>query len=278
MPKAPIIDFHIHPIVYDTYQNSAIEWIKGVIEKNQEFDMFYQRYSEPEQLVKLLKDSGIDYGVVMAEISPITTGICTNEYVADYCRDKPELLPFASLNPNVDYNIAKKLEKLVLVDGFKGLKIYPTYQHIYPNDRRLYPVYAAAQELKIPVMVHTGSSIFKGAKLKYGDPIHLDDVAVDFPELNLLLVHGGRGFWYDKAYFLAKIHQNVYLEIAGLPPNNLLQYFPDLGRIAHKVIYGSDWPGVPDLAQNLQSLKNLPLTQQQIDMILGRNALKLLHL
>jgi predicted TIM-barrel fold metal-dependent hydrolase len=64
----------------------------------------------------------------------------------------------------------------------------------------------------------------------------------------------------------------------GLPPQNLLQYFPDLGRVAHKVIYGSDWPGVPDLAKNLQSIKELPLTYEQKEMILGKNALGLLKL
>lgn len=82
--------------------------------------------------------------------------------------------------------------------------------------------------------------------MKYGDPIHLDDVAVDFPDLGLLQCHSGRPFWYDKAISLARLHENVYMEISGLPPRRLLAYFPELERIAHKVIYGSYCPGVPD--------------------------------
>ena len=69
--------------------------------------------------------------------------------------------------------------------------------------------------------------MFPGARLKYGDPLYLDDVAVDFPELAICLSHGGRPFWYDRAFALARLHRNVYIDAAGLPPRKLLDYFPD---------------------------------------------------
>lgn len=276
--KPVVVDFHMHPISYKAFQPSALGWIQTIISQRCDFEEFRAIYSDPGAFVQLLKDSGIDYAVVMAELCPITTGICTNEYVAEFCQGRPELIPFASINPATDLAPADKLEDLVSRLGFRGLKLYPTYQHFYPNDAKLYPLYAVAQAWEIPIMLHTGSSVFEGARLKYGDPLFLDDVAVDFPRLKLLLVHGGRGFWYDRAYFLAKMHPNVFLEIAGLPPHNLLKYFPELGRIAHKVVYGSDWPGVADLGQNLEAVRRLPLTPEQLELIVGGNALRLLNL
>jgi len=77
-------------------------------------------------------------------------------------------------------------------------------------------------------MFHPGSSLFRGFRLKYGDPLNLDDVAVEFPDLVIVQAHGARGFWYDRAAFLARIHPNVYMEVAGLPPHRLLDYFPEL--------------------------------------------------
>ncbi len=273
-----VVDFHMHPIRYESFQPSALGWISTIISQNCDFEQFRIQYSDPDAFIHLLKDSGIDYAVVMAELCPITTGICSNETVSEFCRGKSELIPFASINPATDLAPAERLEDLITNHGFRGLKLYPTYQHFYPNDSKLYPLYSVAQARDIPVMLHTGSSVFQGARLKYGDPLYLDDVAVDFPRLKLLLVHGGRGFWYDRAYFLAKMHENVFLEIAGLPPHNLLKYFPELGRIAHKVVYGSDWPGVADLKKNLESVRNLPLTPEQKNLILGGNALRLLNL
>ena len=83
----------------------------------------------------------------------------------------------------------------------------------------MYPLYQAAQDLGIPVLFHIGSSVFRGTRMKYCDPLHLDDVAVDFPELNLVMAHAGQGFWYDRAFFLVELHANVHLEISGLPPS-----------------------------------------------------------
>ncbi len=165
------------------------------------------------------------------------------------------LIPFASINPFTTVRMDIELQRLV-EKGYRGIKMYPTYQHFYPNDPSLYPLYARAEELQIPVMFHTGSSVFEGARLKYGDPLYLDDVAVDFPKMKIILVHGGRGFWYDRAFFLAKLHANVYMEIAGLPPKKLTYYFPELEKISHKVLFGSDWPGVKDIKHNINIFKS----------------------
>jgi hypothetical protein len=124
-------------------------------------------------------------------------------------------------------------------------------------------------------MVHTGTSIFPGARNKFGDPIFVDDVAVDFPNLKILLAHGGRPLWMDSAFFLVRRHPNVYLDISGIPPKSLLKYFPRLEEIAHKTVFGTDWPGpgVPEIANNLHEFRSLPLTEAVKHQILSLTAL-----
>jgi predicted TIM-barrel fold metal-dependent hydrolase len=121
-----------------------------------------------------------------------------------------------------------------------------------------------------------GSSVFAGSRLKYADPLYLDDVAVDFPELVLIQSHSGRPFWYETASALARLHANVFMEVAGLPPQKLLTYFPELERLADKVIYGSDWPGVPTIRENIQAIRELPIAEDAKRKILGENAVGLL--
>lgn len=272
----PVVDFHIHPLYYDKYNESSLTWVKNV-QSGEDWQEFYNRLSNPNNFEQFLKANGVDYGVVMAELSPVATGICTNEYVLQFCTGQERLIPFASVNPYMTANPGKELQRLV-AGGFRGVKLYPTYQLFYPNDRLLYPLYAQAESLQIPVMVHTGSSVFKGSRLKYGDPIYLDDVAVDFPELNIILVHSGRGFWYERAFWLARLHANVYMEVAGLPPQNLLNYFPELERVADKVLFGTDWPGVKHIVANIEAIRALPITDKAKEKILGGNAAKILGL
>lgn len=275
--QTPVIDFHIHPIVYDQfYVQTALDWIKEM-HADKDWEQFYRNFSDPDFLCGFLRENGIDYGVVMAEISPMVTGVCSNEYVLQFCRDRDMLIPFASINPSLTVNTGLELQRLV-EQGFRGVKLYPTYQHCYPNDRRLYPLYSKAEDLQVPVMVHTGTSIFKGAKLKYGDPLFLDEVAVDFPDLSILLVHSGRGFWYDRAFVMTRLHKKVYMEIAGLPPHKLLDYFPELERVADKVIFGTDWPGIINPGANIKAIRDLPLEEEAIQNILGGNAAGLLNI
>jgi uncharacterized protein len=273
----PVIDFHVHvgdtkemkPWVINYFQNFGKgSGAEDVIGKDGQMD--------PGALVALCKKCGVDYSVILAELSPITTGITSNEYVIEFCRGFKEFIPFASLNPFLNTRMDDELERYVTEFGMRGVKFYPTYQQFYPNDRMMYPLYCKAQELRIPVMIHTGSSLFQGSRMKYGDPVLLDDVAVDFPELTLIQVHSGRGFWYEPAFFLAQLHPHVYMEISGLPPQNLLKYFPDLEKNADKIIFGSDWPGMPGIARNIEIIRGLPLKEETKKKILGENAAKIL--
>lgn len=270
----PVIDFHLHIVDPENLRPWAKEYLQT--SSGEDVEYLEQIMRHPKLLVEMLHENGVDYGVVLTEISPITTGVISNEAVAEFCKAHEALIPFANVNPFMVANPAQELERCVLEMGFKGLKLYPTYQGFYANDNMIYPIYAKAEELRIPVMIHTGSSIFQGARLKYGDPLWMDDVAVDFPDLTLIQVHSGRGLWYRRASFLARLHHNVHMEIAGLPPRKLLEYFPDLAKNADKIIFGSDWPGLRSIKANIEAIRSLPLSEETKAKILGKNAARIL--
>lgn len=268
------IDFHIHLAIREQLTPAAEKFCDGFWEGRGDWD---ERVRDASALDALVEAEGLDYAVGLAEVSPITTGITSNDFVYERFGSCRKVFLFANLNPYFGRSLGDEVHRLADL-GFRGLKLYPTYQHFYANDAALYPMYQACAERGWPVMVHTGSSIFTGAKIKYGDPIYLDDVVVDFPKLNVLAVHGGRGLWYERAAFLAQLHPNFYIEVAGLPPKNLPKYFPNLDKIGHKIVFGSDWPGVPGIRENMEEIAKLPLSSKNVDNILGLTAAKLLHL
>lgn len=281
------IDFHIHLSRPEHNLPWVMEWTSA--NYSGDLEEFMEKILTPEGIRSYLQTNGIDYAVGLAEVSPITSGWAGNDYVGEFCQEantlpdpkkgsRGYLLPFASINPYIVNDLGKELERLVSEFGFKGIKLYPPYQHHYPNDSRMYPLYAKAQDLNLPLLVHTGSSVFKGTRIKYADPLLLDDVAIDFPEMNILMAHSGRPFWYQQAFWMARRHPNVYLEISGLPAKKLLEYFPRLEEIHEKVVYGSDWPGNPDLKRNIEAIQKLPISKQAKQAILHDNAEKILNL
>jgi len=276
--STPVIDFHIHYVGNGHWHPWVVEWAESNLKDGNLVEMLTPILASPASLLAHLDDCGVDYAVCLAEESPITTGVVSNDEVAAFCRGQKRLIPFCSINPYLHARPAQLLEEMVQEKGFRGIKLYPTYQGFYPNQPEIYPLYAVAQALQIPVLIHTGSSVFRGARMKYGDPLYLDDVAIDFPRLNIVMAHSGRGFWYDRAFFLARIHPNLYMEVAGLPPQKLLTYFPELERIPDKVIFGSDWPGIPDIRGNIEVIRRLPLKSSTIEKILGGNAARVLGL
>ncbi|MCP5094782.1 MAG: amidohydrolase [Chloroflexi bacterium] len=279
-----IIDVHLHLSLPQDEHPWVLDWMRGNYDGD--FDSMVESVLTPQGLRNYLQQNNVDWGVGLAEVTPITTGWTTNEFVGELCAAAnalPDpltgplgrLLPFASINPYIANDLAAELDRLVREFDFRGIKVYPVYHHHYVNDPRMYPLYAKAQELGLPVLVHTGSSIFKGARIKYGDPLSLDDVAVDFPDLNILMAHSGRPFWYEQAFWMARRHENVYMELSGLPGKNLLNYFPRLEMISHKVVYGSDWPGNPDLQLNVLAINALPLSPEAKQAILYDNAARI---
>ncbi len=234
--------------------------------------------------LKHLDEAGVDRAVLINYVAPEVIGFTfeVNAWIVNYCKEQPRrLLPCGSLHPKHTGNVLADVEQIVRL-GIRLIKIHPPHQLLFPNDylhgvKELEIIYRAAEANGIPVMFHTGTSVFPGARNKYGDPIHVDDVAVDFPKLKILLAHGGRPLWMQTAFFLVRRHPNVFLDISGIPPKLLLKYFPRLEEIAAKTLFGTDWPGpgVPDIKQNLNDFRALPLSGASKEQILSSTALQL---
>jgi len=272
-----ILDFHTHAVRVDPDMPAGY---RAFMSSQQEGDLdeFMEHFSHTENYLKVLDEAGVDHAVVLAETAPITSTVISNDHVEKFTApSNGRLIPFCTFNPFMVPKAALELEIAVKEHGFKGLKLYPTYEYFYPNDRMLYPIYAKAQELGIPVMAHTGSSVFTGSRIKYGDPIYWDDVAVDFPDLTIIMCHGGRGFWYAQAAVLVRSHPNVYFDVSGLPPKRLLNYWPDLDRLSSKVLFGSDWPGAT-IGRNVRDLQALPISDAAKERILWSNGATILGL
>ena len=190
-----------------------------------------------------------------------------NDWVAKYCAIDPErLLAFGSVHPRYVSDAGAEVDRLKKI-GIRGLKVHPSHQLFAPNQYRnglgpLRTMYERAQAVRMPVMIHTGTSIFPGARNAYAQPILADDVGVDFPDLVVILAHGGRPLWMNEAFFLVRRHPNMYMDISGIPPQKLMEYFPRIEEIADKVLFGTDWPGpgVPGVRGNIEKFRALPIS------------------
>ncbi len=272
-----VVDFHCHMAYYEKVTEGYTRYIEQMA--GMPYEGLVERYGSPEAFVRLLDENGVDCAVILAETSPISAGIATNDQLIEFCSGSDRLIPFGTINPYLDHRPARVVRDLAERGAVRGLKLYPNYQHFYPNDSKLYPVYAVAEGLGLPIMFHTGSSVLPGSRMKYADPLLWDDVAVDFPDLVIIQCHGGRPFWHDRSFTLCRIHENVYIDVAGLPASRLLQYFPEMERLAEKFVFGSDWPGFPrTIRQNVESVRNLGISEESVRLILGGNAARILNL
>lgn len=269
-----LIDMHVHLARYEVLSASTRDWFISLYPSEAAYQAVCEANASPDDFCAMLAEKGVDYAVILAEDTPAVTGVADNRMVADFCKGHPQLLPFCTFDPLKEKDMPGQLRQLA-AEGFRGVKLYPTYNFFYPNAPMMYPLYETAQELGLPVMFHTGLSVFKSSRLKYGSPIFYDDIAVDFPELKIVMCHGGRDCWYREAFTVARLHKNVYIDVAGLPPKKLLTYFPDLPRLARKFVFGTDWPSV-DIGKNADAIAQLPLPEEDIRAILGETAKRLL--
>jgi predicted TIM-barrel fold metal-dependent hydrolase len=276
-----ITDCHIHISPLEMFKPHALELMRA---QRANFAQIEEFCHSPKAFLKFLDAVGVDRAVLINYVAPEVIGFTdgVNQFVSRYVKEDPRrLLSCGSLHPRHSSNILSDAEQLVRL-GIRMIKIHPPHQLLFPNDylrgvSELEIIYRAAEANGIPVMFHTGTSIFPGARNKYGDPMYLDDVAVDFPKMRILLAHGGRPLWMETAFFLVRRHANVYLDISGIPPKRLLKYFPRLEEIASKTLFGTDWPGpgVPDIRKNLEDFRSLGLPVVVQEQILSKTALEI---
>jgi predicted TIM-barrel fold metal-dependent hydrolase len=209
-----------------------------------------------------------------------------NEEVAEAAAANPDvLIPFASIDPARGRAGAREARRLVAEHGVRGFKFHPNLQAFFPNDRSAYPIYEAIAEAGVPALFHTGHSGIGaglpgggGIRLKYSNPMYVDDVAVDFPELQIVLAHPSFP-WQDEALSIAMHKPQVYIDLSGWSPKyfppQLVQYANTL--LKDKVLFGSDFPMItPD--RWLADFEKIDIKPSVRPLILKENAVRLLGL
>ena len=272
----PLVDAHVHVPVLTTLRPAWVEWARdfgpdGILEDVWDPDGL----PRPERLNEFFAGQGVDVALLVCEHSPKVTGMQTFDDLLPIVEHNPQRFrPMASVNPYVHLPIAAELERQ-LDYGAAALKLHPVHGGFRCDDRLLYPAYQVLRERQVPLVVHCGTSSFPGSVNENADPQILLPVIRDFPGLNIVLAHGGRSWWYDSAANMSLSYETVWIELSGLPPKRLPEYYArfDLGRLARRWIFGTDWPGVPGIAQNATAVSDL-LADDVAAAVLGGNAMR----
>lgn len=277
------VDVHVHPPTKEFLVEAGGRHIAAAAKKFghpielKTFDEMLQEYA----------NCGIEKLVLFAWDAETTSHMpkVTNEFVANIA-DKyaDRIVGFASVDPHKK-SALKDLRHAVTDLKLSGLKLHPQVQAFAPNDRTYYPIYSKCEELDVPITFHTGSTYWGaglegggGVKLRYSDPMLLDDVAADFPQLKIIMAHPGWP-WQDQQLAIATHKENVYIDLSGWSPKYfqplLVTYMTKL--IPHKFMFGTDYPMLSP-QRWLQDFETLHVSAEVKAMVLGGNARKLLKL
>jgi len=209
-----------------------------------------------------------------------------NEEIAEAAAANDDvLIPFASIDPARGAEGVRQARRLIDEHGVKGFKFHPNLQAFFPNDESAYPLYEVIAEAGLPALFHSGHSGIGtglpgggGLRLKYSNPMCLDDVAADFPELKIVIAHPSFP-WQEEAISICLHKANVWIDLSGWSP----KYFPPVlvqyanSQLRTKVLFGSDYPLItPD--RWLTDFEQLPLKDEVRPLILKENAAALLGL
>ncbi|GHF73975.1 hypothetical protein FHX82_002071 [Amycolatopsis bartoniae] len=273
-----VVDAHVHVPRLSTLKPAWLEWAEKFSGPH-DWRAAYDANGDPvpSALDSLLAEQGVDRALLFCEYSPRATGIQPIEDLLPIVEHNPERFRLvANVNPYLHHPVSAEVERQLDL-GAVALKIHPVHGAFSPAEKELYAAYQVCAERGVPVIIHSGTSSFPGARTSFGNPELMSDVVEDFPGVNFVFAHGGRGWWYDVAAFLALAKDNVWLDLAGLPPKKLPEYYArfDLVRLAGKFVFGTDWPGVPGTAANVRALAALGLPDAVLSDALSGNAAKL---
>jgi len=241
------IDCHVHPNAKEhepsdgEYVAVAKKYFKTDVGGFVSLDEMAEMYRSKKMMCVLLgKDARTNTG-----LPPIT-----NDSIAEAVRNHPDtFIGFGAVDPYMGKWSADEVAHIAEL-GLRGLKFQQIFQGFFPNDQRVYPIYEAAQKAGLVVLFHMGTTGIgagaaggMGLRLKYGQPIYIDDVAADFPNLTIIAAHPGWP-WSDEVLAIAMHKANVFVDMSGWAPKyfppNFVQYARTL--LQDKMLFGSDWP------------------------------------
>ena len=269
-----VFDIHLHVQPWTMVRPDALAMIDDPSHRDAVHVL-----SSAENVLRFLDDNGVERACCINYVAPEVMGFTpdVNDWIAKFTREhRDRLLPVGSVHPRYARDVRGETAR-VLDLGIRMIKIHPPHQEISPNDPKLAEVYGECEARRVPVMFHTGTSVFPRARNVFADPMPVDDVAIDFPRLKIVLAHAGRPLYGETAFFLARRHPNVHLDISGIPPKSLPRYVPRLADISEKVLWGTDWPapGVTSLRKNIAEFRALGYGEDVEQRVLWDNAARL---
>jgi uncharacterized protein len=276
------IDVHTHA------WKSALQ-VDDKLTESQEAMGRYFRYQPQHATVPEMADyyRKLKMGFVVFTVdSPRDNRKITNEEIAELAIKNGDVaIAFASINPHRGADGVRTAKRLIAEYKVKGFKFHPTVQEFYPNDRLAYPLYEVIAEAKLPALFHTGQTGMGagtrgggGLRLKYSNPLYLDDVAADFPDMPIVLAHPSFP-WQEEALSVATHKPQVFIDLSGWSP----KYFPPIlvqyanTLLKDKVLFGSDYPVITP-EKWIEEFDKLPIKPEVRPLILKENAARLLRL
>jgi uncharacterized protein len=275
-----VVDAHMHVPRLTTVSPAWMQWAVKFGQDSGWRDVFDAAGDpDPARLDAMLDAEGVDAALLFAEYSPGATGIQPVEDLLPIIAHNPRRYRLvANVNPRLHTpplypGPAAEAERQLAL-GAVAVKVHPVHGAFRVDRDDMYPVYDLCAERGVPVIVHTGPSIFPGSQAEAGDPLLMDTIAAAYPGVPFVLAHGGRGHWYAEAARMALARDNVWIDLAGLPPKRLPDYYAgfDLPLLATRWIFGTDWPGVPGVARNVRALAALGLPGDTLAAVLSGNA------
>jgi predicted TIM-barrel fold metal-dependent hydrolase len=278
------IDCHVHMNPFWLANDRAIDKFRNL---QRRFDEAWEMAENPELFLEYLDDQGMDAAVAIQYVSNDIVGYPfeVNEFAAEFRDTDPDRIrAVAGIDlSGTTEDVHRRMDRIVDDLDLDGVKLHPPHQDVRPNayrdppvgtgNDRLAALYQRCEEADIPVIIHTGTSFFPGARNVHADPMYVDDVCIDF-DCDVVMCHGGRPMYYETAFFLYRRHDNIYFDISSIPPATLLDAFPKLEEIAGKTMFGSDWPApmIPDISENADAIHDLDLSPEATDAIMGETA------
>ena len=271
------IDVHVHLEHTDEGSDAdqkAKEYFKGGADRR------------PEALAEYYRSRKMAFVIFTVDETLSGAPRLSNDDVLAFAAKNTDLaIPFVSINPHRGADGLAEAKRLLATGQVRGLKLHPPIQEFFPNDRIAYPLYELFAEAKLPVLFHTGHSGIGtgmrgggGIRLKYGHPMPIDDVAVDFPDMPIVLAHPSFP-WQDEAISVCLHKPQVYIDLSGWSPKyfspTLIQYANSL--LKHKVLFGSDYPLLtPD--RWMADFEKIAIKDEVKPLIFKENAMRLFGL
>ncbi len=275
-----IIDFRFRPSTPDAVQGMLNNKVFGGM-----FELFkYADRAKPEPIEKIVADmekQGVVKGVVTGRDAETTYGLgSSNPGIVALMRQYPEkFIGFAGLDPHKGMDAIAELRRMVEENGMRGAAIDPYLARIPADHARYYPIYAKCCELDIPIVITTGpATLVRGAVMDDSHPRHIDRVAADFPELKIVISHGGYPF-VNEVIMTVHRNSNVYIDLAEYEEQPFSEaYFKAANElIGDKMLFSSAAPFM-DFQEQIALYKRLPFTPEVLENVMYNNAARLLGL